>query len=80
MLAVRAVLAAHARFNRAAPLAFHASGTVYVLPGGSLEATVAVGCGTTVDTALIVVVVLMKPTGAFRAAGTVFAGTAKSTC
>ena len=66
------VYTAHAGIGGAAPFAFQASGAVNVFPGGSLETTVAIGCGTAIDTALIVVGVLMKPIDVIGAAETVF--------
>ena len=54
------------------PFAFQTAGTVNMFPGGSLKTSVTVGCGTTINTALFVMVMLMKPIGIFRTALPVF--------
>ena len=49
---------------------------VNVLPGRGLETPIAVGCGTAVDTAPFIMVVLMESIDAFGTARTVVMGTA----
>ena len=49
---------------------------VNMLPGRSLKAAVAVRCGTAVDTAFFVSVMLMESVQGFGTAGTEFSGTA----
>ena len=44
-----------------------------------MEAAIAVGCGTAVNTAFFVMVVLMEPAGTLRAAVTIFGRFAKDT-
>ena len=79
MFPVGAVFTAHPMFERTAPLAFKASGTMNMFSGRSLKAAVAIRGGTAVNTAIFTMVMLMEPVGALGAAMTVGGSTAKST-
>jgi len=70
------VYASHAGFHYAAPDAFHFPVAVNVLPGGSLKTAVAVRGGSAVNTALFIIVVLMKSVNAAGTARTIGGGTA----
>ena len=73
-----AVFAAHAGFYGTAPDAFQSAVTVTVLPGGRLQAAIAVSSGSTVDAMILIGIVLMKSVDAFRTARTKRSRTAKS--
>ena len=63
--------AAHAAGSGAAPDTFQVSGTVNMLPGRRLEAAVAVGAGTAVNTLSVIVVVPVHAVDAVGTAGTI---------
>ena len=56
----RTMLAAHADIGGATPDTLHPPMSVPVFAGGCLKTTVAIGCGTAVNTAPFIMVVLMK--------------------
>jgi hypothetical protein len=76
-----AVFAAHhtGPYHGSAVFTFTAPAAVDVLPGGCLEASVAVGRRTAVHAVFFISIMLMKSVKAFWAAGTEFAGPAKCT-